>query len=66
MTASKDYSPIVASAASDASMFHMIGPDHSGPVVPSPVRVWGRVLRAFDSMPAEPLKTQIRRDSAVA
>ena len=36
-----------------------------GPPTPSPFRVWGRVLRAFDSILIRPLKTRVRLEPYV-
>jgi uncharacterized protein YjiS (DUF1127 family) len=70
MTASEDCSPFVASEAGDASMRRMTavgtGRQDSGSVLPSPFRVWGRVLRAIDSVLVQPLKTWIRLDRDVS
>jgi uncharacterized protein YjiS (DUF1127 family) len=64
MTASRGYPPFVASEASAASMLRMTGANtgrqDSDPAVPSLLRVWGRVLQAFDSMLVQPLKTLMR------
>ena len=60
MTASKDRSSFVASGASAASMLR------TGPVFASRFRVWGRVLRAFDSMLVQPLKTRMRLEREVS
>jgi len=71
MTASKDYSSFVTSEASDASMLRLttVGtgrPDSSGPVYHSPSRVWGRVLRALDSMLVQPVKMWMRLERDVS
>lgn len=70
MTASENRSPYVASEASDASMLRMteegIRRQDSGAVFPSLFRVWGTVLRAFDAMFVQPLKTWMRLGRDVA
>ncbi len=70
MTASEDGSPLVASEAGDASMLRMTavgtGRQDSGPVSLSLFRVWGRVLRAFDSMLVQPLKTWRRLEREIS
>jgi uncharacterized protein YjiS (DUF1127 family) len=64
MTSYEVGSPFITSEASNTSMFRTTaigaGPRDSDPIFPSPFRVWARVLRAFDSMLAEPLKTWMR------
>jgi len=70
MIDSEDRFPYDASEASDASMLRMreseTGRQDPGPVVPSPFRVWRRLVRVFDSKLIQPLKiwVQLERDIA--
>jgi uncharacterized protein YjiS (DUF1127 family) len=68
MTASEDSSPFVTSKTSDALSIAAIvtGRRDSGPVIPSLFRVWGRGLRAFDSILVQPLKTWVRLERDVS
>lgn len=63
-------SPFITSLASNSSMFPTTavgaGRRDSGPIFPSPFRVWSRVLRAFDAMLAEPFKTWMRLERDLA
>ena len=68
MTASEDYSSFVASQTDDASSITAVGTGRrdSGPVFPSPFRVWGRDLRTFDSVLVQPLKKWMRLEREVS
>ena len=71
MTASEDGSSFVAPEAIDVSMLRMTtaggtGQQDSGPVYSSTSRAWVKVLRAFDCMLVQPLKTWMRLDRGTA
>jgi uncharacterized protein YjiS (DUF1127 family) len=68
MTSSEDYSSFVASRTSDASSMPAVGTGRrdSRPMFPSPFRIWGRVLRTFDSVLVQPLKTWMRLEREIS